>query len=135
MKYTLDLDEKNFVISVSNTVNDDFELDLDSLDLHYLHAYKKVDDKLILDKDKKAEIDKQDEQKIIDDEILDLQNKLTSTDYIMSRMLEEIMVLDKPLTFIADMIKVFISYANKYKEQLANRKSWRKRIEELRNGK
>lgn len=135
MKYTVNLDENNYVLSIANTPNDNIELDLTDIDLPHLNAYQLLDNELVLDEVKLNELIAQEHQHEVDDEIFDLEQKLNSTDYIMARMLEEIMALDKPLTFIADMIKIFVSYAQKYKTQLANRKSWRERIEELRNGK
>ena len=53
MLYTLNLDENNYVLSISHTANDDIELDLETLELKYLHAYKLVDGELILDENKK----------------------------------------------------------------------------------
>lgn len=135
MKYTIYLDKNNYVLSIANTPNDNIELDLTDIDLTHLNAYQLLDNELVLDEAKLNELIAQEHQHEVDEEIFDLEQKLNSTDYIMARMLEEIMALDKPLTFIADMIKIFISYAKKYKTQLANRKSWRERIDELRNGK
>lgn len=134
MKYTLNLDEKNYILSIAHTPDDDVELDLTDIDLKHLSAYQLLDNELVLDEAKLNELIAQEHQREVDEEIFDLEQKLNSTDYIMARMLEEIMALDKPLTFIADMIKIFVSYGKKYKTQLANRKSWRERIEELRNG-
>lgn len=135
MKYTVNLDEQNYVLSIANTPNDNIELDLTDIDLPHLNAYQLVDNELVLDEVKLNELIQEEHQREVNDEIFDLEQKLNSTDYIMARMLEEIMALDKPLTFIADMIKIFVSYGQKYKTQLANRKSWRERIEELKNGK
>lgn len=135
MKYTVNLDENNYVLSIANTPNDNIELDLTDIDLPHLNAYQLLDSELVLDEVKLNELIQEEHQREVNDEIFDLEQKLNSTDYIMARMLEEIMALDKPLTFIADMIKIFVDYGKKYKTQLANRKSWRERIEELKNGK
>ena len=135
MKYTVNLDEQNYILSIANTPNDNVELDLTDIDLPHLNAYQLLDNELVLDEVKLNELIAQEHQHEVDEEIFDLEQKLNSTDYIMARMLEEIMALDKPLTFIADMIKIFVYYGKKYKTQLANRKSWRERIEQLRNGK
>lgn len=89
---------------------------------------KCVNGELVVDEEKKQEIL---ENIAKNTEISELEQNLNSTDYIMARMLEEIMALNNPLTFIADMIKIFASYATKYKDALANRKKWRERIEEL----
>lgn len=135
MKYTVSTDENNYVLYIANTPFDNIELDLTGIDLSHLNAYQLLDNELVLDEVKLNELIAQEHQHEVDYEIFDLEQKLNSTDYIMARMLEEIMALDKPLTFIADMIKIFVSYGQKYKTQLTNRKSWRERIEELRNGK
>lgn len=134
MLYTVNTDKNNYVLSIANTTNDNIELDLTDIDLPHLNAYQLLDNELVLDEVKLNELIAQEHQHEVDEEIFDLEQNLNSTDYIMARMLEEIMALDKPLTFIADMIKIFISYGQKYKTQLANRKSWRERIEELKNG-
>ena len=89
---------------------------------------KCVNGELAVDEEKKQEIL---ENIAKNTEISELEQNLNSTDYIMARMLEEIMALSNPLTFIADIIKIFASYAAKYKDTLANRKKWRERIEEL----
>ena len=135
MKYTLNLDEQNYVLSIANTPNDNIELDLTDIDLPHLNAYQLLDNELVLDEVKLNELIAQEHQHEVDEEIFDLEQKLNSTDYIMARMLEEIMALNSPLTFIADIIKIFKAYATKYKDTLSNRKTWRERIEELRNNK
>lgn len=132
MKYTVYLDENNYVLSIANTPNDNIELDLTNIDLPHLNAYQLLDNELILDEVKLNDLIAQEHQHDVDEEIFYLEQKLNSTDYIMARMLEEIMALNKPLTFIADIIKIFIAYAQKYQKQLADRKLWRTRIEELR---
>ena len=134
MKYTIYLDKNNYVLSIANTPNDNIDLDLTGIDLTHLNAYQLLDNELVLDEVKLNELITQEHQHEVNDEIFDLEQKLNSTDYIMARMLEDIMALDKPITFIADMIKIFVDYGKKYKTQLANRKSWRTRIEELKGG-
>ena len=135
MKYTINVDKNNYVLSIANTIHDNVEIDLTTIDLLHLSAYQLINNELVLDEVKLNELIQEEHQHEVDDEIFDLEQKLNSTDYIMARMLEEIMALDKPLTFIADMIKIFIAYATKYKDTLSNRKTWRERIEELRNDK
>ena len=135
MKYTVNLDEQNYVLSIANTPNDNIELDLTDIDLPHLNAYQLLDNELVLDEVKLNELIAQEHQHEVDDEIFDLEQKLNSTDYIMARMLEEIMALNNPLTFISDIIKIFVTYATKYKDTLSNRKTWREKIEELRNDK
>lgn len=64
MLYTLNLDDNNFVLSIANTVNDDFEIeDLESLELRYLQAYQKVGDKLVLNEKRKQELIEEEEER------------------------------------------------------------------------
>lgn len=125
MLYTLKLDENNYVLSIGNTTEDNFEVDLDTLDLEHLGAYQLINGKLVLNEQKKQEL-------INSVEIAELKEKLNETDYIISRTFEDIMALDNKLTFITDMIGILVKYSKQYKEQLTNRKQWRNRIEELR---
>ena len=83
---------------------------------------------LVEDLEKKEEI-----QTLIStqNEIEMLKHNLADTDYIFSKELEEITSLSNPLTFVADIIKILVSYASTYKDAIAQRKAWRARIEEL----
>ena len=42
MKYTVNLDENNYVLSIANTLNDNIELDLTDIDLPHLSAYQRI---------------------------------------------------------------------------------------------
>lgn len=129
--FTVNLDKDGFILSVSHTAGDNVSLNLEEMDLNHLNAYQLIDGKAVLNEEKLAELVAEEEQEAKYEEIYELEQNLNSTDYIMARMLEEIMALSNPLTFIADIIKIFASYATKYKDTLANRKKWRERIEEL----
>lgn len=129
--YTINLDENNYILSISHTANDSVEIDLDLLDLRYLNAYRLIDSEIILDEAKKAEMVAAEQQQAIDEEIADLKKKLNETDYIFAQELEEISSLSNPVTFIADFIKILVSYSSKYKDVISNRKAWRERIKEL----
>lgn len=131
MKYTLNLDENGFVLSIAHTMNDDVEIDLTQIDFAFLNAYQFVDGVLTLNAEKKAEIEAEQKQRADAEEIADLQSKLNETDYIISRTFEEIMALDNSVTFIVEFIKILKEFRTKYAEQLKNRKTWRQRIEEL----
>lgn len=121
----------------TGTKKDYVELNLDDYDLSgdRLHAYKLGKNQLIFDEKEYQRILSEKQIKQNQAEITELQAKLTETDYIVSRAFEEVMSLTNPLTWVADVIKIMIKYSAKYKEVIANRKSWRERIEELRNGK
>lgn len=129
--FTLNLDKDKYILSISHTKNDNVEIDLSLLDLKYLNCYKFINSEVILDETKKAEMIAEEESKSKAEEIADLQQKLNDSDYIIARTFEEIMSLDNSITFIADFIKIIKQFKTQYAEVLANRKTWRERIEEL----
>ena len=132
MLFTVNLDKDNFILSLAHTSNDNVDIDVEKIDMKYLNAYQILNGIVTLNEEKKAEMVEAEEQAEKDEEIAELEKNLNDTDYIMARMVEEIMALNNPLTFITDIIKIFANYANKYKDALADRKTWRARIEELR---
>ena len=108
-----------------------FSRSLTLLDLKYLNCYKFINSEVILDEDKKAELIAEEESESKAEEIADLQQRLNDSDYIIARTFEEIMSLDNSITFIADFIKIIKQFKTQYADVLANRKTWRERIEEL----
>lgn len=137
MKYCVRTDSDGYVQSIIHTNNrklDIYELDLEQYDLSgdRIHAYLLGKNQLIFDQAKYDEMEAAKQRLEDDREIEELEKNLNSTDYIIARTFEEVMGLTNPLTWIADVIKILIKYSNKYREQLANRKTWRQRIEELR---
>lgn len=60
MKYTVNVDEKGYILSIANTEKDTDEIDLGSLDLNFLNCYKYENGKASLDEEKK--------QKMLDEE-------------------------------------------------------------------
>ena len=138
MKYNVTLDERGYVLNISHTgtIRDFVELDLDEYDLTEgrIYAYKLGINKLIFDNDEYSRLLNAKQKKADELEIKDLEKKLAETDYIISRWGEEIVALSNPITWVADVIKINIAYTKKYSEALNNRKKWRERIEELRNG-
>ncbi len=128
-KYKLILDENGYIKGFYTVEEDyDFVGQMSEFPEACDGWTKCVNGELIVDEEKKQEIL---ENIAKNTEILDLERNLDSTDYIMARMMEEVMALNNPLTFIADFIKILANYNTKYKETLANRKTWRARIEEL----
>lgn len=80
-KYTLNLDDNNYVLSIAHTPNDNIELDLSEYDLTHLNAYKLVDGTLVLDQYKLEEMlaaEKKAENSV---EISRLKAELSATDY------------------------------------------------------
>lgn len=62
-KYTVVLDDDNYVLSIGHTVDDDIELDLEGIDLSYINCYQLVKGKLILDEAKRQEAIEKDRQR------------------------------------------------------------------------
>lgn len=60
--YTVNLDKDNFILSISHTKNDNVNLNLDEMDLHYLNAYQLISGKAVLNEEKKAELIKEEEE-------------------------------------------------------------------------
>lgn len=135
MKYEVVTDAQGYILLLrhTGTVKDYVELDLSQYDLsdNRLFAYKLGKNELIFDEERYNEILKEKQDVADMKEISRLKKLLSESDYIISEWGEEIISLDNPLTWVADVIKINIRYIKKYKEVLANRKSWRARIEEL----
>ena len=129
MRANITFDVDGYAINFAQASDGEYELPL-TVVIDFLRFYHLVNNELVLDEEKKASAVEEEEKQI---EINDLQNKLNGTDYIIARTFEEIMALDNPLTFIADFIKILKNFKSKYAEQLENRKTWRERIEELKN--
>lgn len=131
MLYTVNTDKDNFVLSLSHTVNDDVEVDIKYIDIKYLNAYQLIGNKLIMNQDRKSEIEAERNEEAKQIEIESLKKSLADTDYIVSETFENVLALDNPVTFISDFIKILVRFNRKYADLIANRKIWRDRIEEL----
>ena len=81
MKYTLNLDTNNYVLSIAHASNDNIELDLSTIDLAYLNAYQYLDGKLVLDEVKLKELKNEEKQKAKVEQIAKLKKQLIDTDY------------------------------------------------------
>lgn len=135
MRYEVILDKDGYVQIVrhTGTIRDFVELNLEDYDLsnNRIYAYKLGKNELIFDEKKYQEILDDIQHKEDEKEISNLKSFLTQTDYITARAFEEIMALDNPLTWVADVIKINIKYYRQYKDVIAERIKARKRIEEL----
>lgn len=85
-KYTLNLDENKYILSISHTSNDNIELDLSEYDLSHLSAYKLVDGKLVLDETKLQELKLQEILVKNKEEISVLKSELATYDYIGTKI-------------------------------------------------
>ena len=63
MKYTLNLDKNNYVLSIGHTKNDHYELDLKDIELEYLQAYRYINGSLVLDEAKKQAMIEEEEER------------------------------------------------------------------------
>lgn len=127
MKYTVYLDQDNYITCVATTLNNDTELDLESMDLQHLNAYKLIDGEAVLDNEKLAELIALEERHEKDEEIAGLTEQLHSSDEDLLDFIENLFTLKNPLTFISDMIALMKNYVT----LVATRQSIRERIREL----
>ena len=81
MKYTVNLDNDNFILSVAHTSNDNTELDLESMELDFLNAYQLINGQCVLNEQKKAEMIKEKEDQHKEEILADLHKQLDETDY------------------------------------------------------
>lgn len=133
MKYYVTTDVRGYVLNITHTgtIKDYVELNLDEYDLEKKRAYKLGKNKLIFDAEEWKRISDENEKKQDFKEIDTLKSFLYETDYIISRAYEEILALNKPLTWVADVIRINIKYTRQYAQTLAQRVKARNRIEEI----
>jgi len=129
-KYRFEYNDDGYIIGFYSVDSDEYDYEGQMANFPFATRgwTKLVDGQLVDDLTKRTEIlqKEADEQ-----EISELQTKLNETDYIFAKELEEITALSNPITFVTDLIKILVSYAKEYKEVIANRKTWRERIKEL----
>ena len=63
MRYTINIDENGYILSIANTENDTDEIDLDALDLNFLNCYKYENGKTFLDETKKQKMMEEEKNK------------------------------------------------------------------------
>ena len=129
-KYTITTSKDGFVLSISHTAKDNISLDLTTLDLDYLNAYKFIDGVLWLDEERKAQIINEREAEAKALQIEELKEFLNRTDYVVAETFEKVMSLNNAVTFIADFIKIMIEFKTKYATILEERAAARQIIED-----
>ena len=127
MKYELIKNDEGFIVSMIKS-DKGIEVDVSKMDLAYLDAYYEKDGKVVLNEERKAQM-VADEEK--ESRIHELETMLEESDGIITGMLDDIVALDNPVTFISDFIKVLANYNSKYSKLIADRKAWRSELEEL----
>ena len=83
MLYTLNLDNNNYVLSIAHTSNDNIELDLSDYDLSYLTCYQLIDNKLVLDETKKAQLVEQENKQSLAQELSQCESPACAALYIL----------------------------------------------------
>ena len=127
MKYSFTLDKDGYILMLKKD-EDGIEFNPHSIDLSYLNCYKVVDDKVVLDEEKKNLIDSDTEKAL---EIAELKEYLVSTSDVDNDFIEQLFSLNNPLTFVSDLISLMSSYKTTYKTILSERKKARDRLKEL----
>lgn len=86
MKYTVNTDNNNYILSIAHTINDNVELNLEDYDLTYLSAYQLIDNQLVLDELKLKELKSKEETAHKEQEISILKDELATYDYIGTKI-------------------------------------------------
>ena len=102
-KYTLNLDENGYLLSIAHTKNDSIELDLSKYDLNNLSCYQYINRELILDKNKLAEKEKLKEKDKLLNEKSELEAWLSSHDYIGTKIATGRATVEEYATEIEEM--------------------------------
>ena len=103
MKYTLNLDTNNYVLSIAHTPNDNIELDLSDYDLSYLTCYQLINNKLVLDEVKKAQLVEQENKQSLAQELSQCESRLKELDYIGVKIATGRATKEEYLTEIEEM--------------------------------
>ena len=131
MKYTINFDENNFVLSIAHTNNDNIEIvNLEDIG-EYLTCCKIEGNKLVIDDNKKAEYEASKSKAKTEERKLELHKLLDESDYLVDRTFEQVMSCTNPVTFITDVIAIVTKFSSKYGEVIANRQTWRDELEKL----
>ena len=121
-KYTLNLDLNNYVLSIAHTPNDTIELDLSTIDLTYLNAYKYLNGKLVLDESRKQSIIDERNNQLAEQQINSLKEELLEYDYIGVKIAMGVATKEEYAEQIA--------YTEKIREQIRELENFRTEIEE-----
>ena len=102
-KYTLNLDTHNYVLSIAHTPNDNIKLDLSDYDLSYLTCYQLINNKLVLDETRKAQLVEQEKKQSLAQELSQCESRLKELDYIGVKIATGRATKEEYLTEIEEM--------------------------------
>ena len=105
MKYTLNLDTNNYVLSIAHTPNDNIELDLSKYDLNHLSCYRFINGELVLDEEKASRLKVEEEKSKLIKEKSNLETWLSAHDYIGTKIATGRATVEEYATEIEDMIE------------------------------
>lgn len=104
-KFTLNLDENNYILSIAHTKNDNVELDLSNCDLNNISCYQFIDGKLVLDEEKlKGKMRHEEKQNLIIEKA-ELEAWLRKHDYIGVKIATKRATVEEYATEIAEMME------------------------------
>lgn len=129
MKYTITTEKDDYIASISHSKNDDVEIDIESIDLQHLGAYKYANGTVFLDETRREAMIIEENQRKHQEHIEVLKQFLKDTDYVVAETFEQVLVLNNPVTFITDIIKILVQFKSKYAAILEERANAREEIE------
>lgn len=117
MKYTLSLDDNNYILSIANTQNDNVELDLSKYDLVHLSCYRFINGELILDETKVSRLKADEEKSKLIEEKAELEAWLSAYDYIGTKIATGRATIEEYANIIEEM-KIKANRINEIDEML-----------------
>ena len=103
MKYTLNLDTNNYVLSIAHTPKDNIELDLSKYDLNHLSCYRFINGELVLDEEKASRLKVEEEKSKLIAEKVELETWLSAHDYIGTKIATGRATVEEYATEIEEM--------------------------------
>ena len=103
MKYTLNVDTNNYVLSIAHTPSDNVELDLSKFDLSHLSCYRFINGGLVLDEAKIGRLKAEEEKTRLIEEKADLEAWLSAHDYIGVKIATNRATVEEYATEIKEM--------------------------------
>ena len=133
-RYKVELDSDGYIVSIyvpADESEGEYELDLSTLDVDFLNCYKIIGGVFTLDEDKKQSIISAEQ---VIERIAELKQKLADTDYIQDGFINGLMGLNKPATFIVDLISLISSTMSDYSAIISQRAEWINELKQLTGG-
>lgn len=127
-KYSFFKDKNKYITGYYENSTKGIEFEITEQFLNYMNCYKVEDNSVIFDEEK---YDLVVAEELKEKELTELKNYILDTSDTANDFVEELLLLDNPLTFVSDFVALIKSYRETYKTILAQRKQARQRIKEL----